>query len=301
MIKRSLDPERQHVSPLGEGKTHIADSGLNVRLLKYPDETEFKRMVYKASTATRGNDIADDNWDPTVVEDAFKGGLNQCLEWDTVVFEISGVSRGLTHEIVRTRKASFAQQSMRHTDFGNFNVRMPREIWLDNRLLLIDSNKYPLLHSLLLHAGEWSQDRQQVEATGSRVWQEVVQVCREGYGWLVESDFPFQDARTVCPIATETYIIAEYPISEFLNTYGYRACYMFYPEIVSLFHLMGEHLKAECPWLAPYIAISCEKTRPNGDQPHMCTYQGWERVEGHCPLAWALEDNRVWKSRRFEN
>lgn len=302
MIRRSIDPDGQHVSPLNLGQTDVAANGLGVRVLKYPDEQEFKRMVYKATTATRGNDISDDNWDPIVVEEAFKGGLNQCLEWDTVVFEISGVSRGLTHEIVRTRRASFAQQSMRHTDMGrDFNVRMPEAIWSDNRLLLVDPLKYPLLRANLLRDGEWSQDKQEVETTGARVWAEAMRTAREAYGWLVENDFPYQDARTVCPIATETYIIAEYPISEFLNTYAYRACHMFYPEIVALFGIMGRELSAVCPWLAPHILISCEKTRPSAAHPHMCTYQGWERVEGHCPLSWAVESNRVFKSSKFEN
>lgn len=294
MIKKSLDPNRQHVSPLDANRTDIGLENLQVRILKYPNEQEFKRMVYKASTATRGNDISDDTFDPVVVEDAFKGGLNQCLEWDTVVFEISGVSRGLTHEIVRSRRASFAQQSMRHTDMGrNFNIRMPQEIAINHNLLLIDPAKYPMLAEL--------QGPSTQSATPAEVWNHAMRLAREAYGWLVEADIPFQDARTVCPIGTETYIIAEYPVSEFIGTYAYRACYMFYPEIVALFHLMKAKLVEQAPWLEPYVVISCEKTQPNNGQLHMCTYQGWEKVEGHCPLAWAKEDNRVWKSRKFEN
>lgn len=299
MISRSLDPERQHRSPLNQGRTDGAFENLMVRVLKAPDEQTFKRMVYKAVTATRGNDIALEEFDSVAVEDAFRGGLNQCLEWDTVVFEISGVSRGLTHELVRTRKASFAQQSMRHTDMGEqFNVRMPREIWSDGRLLELDLDRYPeLARALGIHAP--GEER----CTPAEVWNRAMDICREAYGWLVEADIPYQDARTVMPIATETYIIAEYPLSEFLATYSYRACYMFYPEIVALFHIMKDQLVQQCPWLEPYVLIGCEKTQPNAalGLPHMCTYQGWERVEGHCPLVWAREDNRVWKSRKFEN
>lgn len=270
MIRKSMPVAADHISPLANNQIDRRYDNLKVRMLFWPDEERFKRLVYKATMATRGSDITDDeDVDPTVVDEAFKGGLNQVLEVATVSFEISGLSRGVTHEIVRTRKASFAQQSMRHTDMGLAAMRMPQEI--------ADSP---------------------IEVR--KVWLDAVETAKQAYVVLTDLDVPFQDARTVLPIATETYIIASYPLSEFINTYAYRSCYMFYPEIVVLFRLMREELIKVCPWIEPYVATSCEKTRPNGEYAHMCTYQGWEKVEGHCPLAWAREDNRVWKSSKFE-
>jgi len=272
MIRKSMPIAKDHISPLGNGRVDAEFDNIKVRLLYWPEEAPFKRMVYKATMATRGNDIADEEAiDPVVVEEAFKGGLNQCLEWATLVFEISGVSRGLTHELVRTRKASFAQQSMRHTDMGDASVRMPSEI--------------------ALHPDPMVQE----------VWLGATEAGREAYTELTDKyDIPFQDARTVLPIASETYIIASYPVSEFRNTYSYRSCYMFYPEIVALFRLMKQELEGKVDWLMPHVVTSCENTKATPIYEHMCTFQGWERVEGHCPLAWAKEDNRVWKSSKFE-
>lgn len=271
MIRKSMPIAKDHISPLATGRIDHGYDNLLVRVLFYPEEKAFKHMVYKATMATRGSDITTTEYDEAIVEEAFSGGLNQCLEWATVVFEISGVSRGLTHELVRTRKASFAQQSMRHTDMGRASVRMPAAI-----------------------AASSSDTR--------RTWINATEQAVKAYQNLTDrSDVPFQDARTVLPIATETYIIASYPLSEFLNTYSYRACYMFYPEIVALFGLMKQEIIKVCPWLEPYIKISCEKTRSvSSENEHMCTYQGWEKVEGHCPLPWAKEANRVWKSSKFE-
>jgi len=268
MIRRSIDIDGEHVSPLGEGRIDEGNDNMEVKLLYWPDKERFDKLVYKAVVATRGSDIGDGEFDPIVVEDAFSGGLNQCLEWVTVVFEISGVSRGLTHELVRTRKASFAQQSMRHTDMGNPNVRMPEHI---------------------------ASAREEIQIE----WKHSIATSCKAYQKLVKLDMPYQDARTVLPIGTETYIIASYPLSVFLDTYSYRACYMFYPEIVTLFHRMKEALTDECPWLDPFILISCERTAQGGKYEHVCTYQGWEKVEGHCPLPWAKDDNRTWKSRKF--
>lgn len=283
MIRKSMPIAADHISPLANGRIDKAYQNLEVRMLYWPEEQAFKRMVYKATMATRGSPIEDlEEIDPVVVDEAFKGGLNQCLEWATVVFEISGLSRGVTHEIVRTRKASFAQQSMRHTDMGSD---------LKEQDGFSDQTAAARMPEYIAQSPVEVQEE----------WLHAIEVARQTYSFLVDVfDVPFQDARTVLPIATETYIIGAYPVSEFLNTYSYRACYMFYPEIVALFHRMRIALLEKCPWLEPYILISCEKTRPNGSQPHMCTYQGWEKVEGQCPFIWAKEDNRVWKSSRFE-
>lgn len=271
MIKKSLDVKGEHNSPLGNNAIDVGNHGIDVQLLYAPEEHLFKRMVYKATLATRGSNINDNEYEEKVVEEAFAGGLNQCLEWVTVVFEISGVSRGLTHELVRTRQASFAQQSMRHTNMGAADLRMPDEIINQDSTKAMD------------------------------IWLHSVKQSREAYQELVDLDIPYQDARTVLPIATETYIIAAYPLKVFLDTYAYRSCHMFYPEIVWLFRTMRHELINQCPWLEPFILTSCEKTKPNGKFAHMCTYQGWERVEGHCPFSYAKENNRVWKSSKFEN
>jgi flavin-dependent thymidylate synthase len=271
MIRKSMPIAADHISPLANGRIDAGYENLKVRILFWPDEKMFKRLVYKATMATRGSDISDDEViDDQVVEEAFRGGLNQVLEVATVSFEISGCSRGLTHELVRTRKASFAQQSQRHTDFGDAAMRMPIEI-------------------------------ANADIDVQTVWHAAVDQSRKAYMQLTDKyDIPFQDARTVLPIGTETYIIASYPMSEFIGTYAYRACHMFYPEIVVLFGLMKDELIKTCPWVAPYVKIGCEKTKPNNGHGHMCTYQGWEKVEGHCPLPWAKENNRVWKSSKFE-
>ena len=290
MIRKSMPIAASHISPLANGKIDRGYENLKVRMLYYPEEMPFKCMVYKATMATRGSPIDDlEEIDPTVVEEAFKGGLNQCLEWATVVFEISGLSRGVTHEIVRTRKASFAQQSMRHTDMGSYVG--------DPALFEMGEEKEYEGNAAMRMPEEIANSSEEVQA----LWIQSVNRARHNYAVLVNDyDVPFQDARTVLPIATETYIIASYPVSEFLNTFSYRACSMFYPEIVALFRLMREELLKVCPWLEPYVLISCEKTRPNGEFSHMCTYQGWEKVEGQCPFAWAKESNRVWKSSKFE-
>lgn len=276
------------------GRTDIGYENLEVKVILWPDEQTVAKVLSKASVAVRGSIVEDDTIDEAMVADMFKGGLNQALEWFTVAFEVSGVSRGVTHQLVRTRKASFAQQSLRYADMGNFNVRMPMMIYNSEvQDPVVDETKYPMLTMY--------DDL----VTPEDVWMIAIETAREAYRWLADHGIPMQDTRTVCPISTETYIICEYPLSEFLNTYSYRACNMFYPETVALFRMMRDKLLEKCPWLEPHIKISCEKTKSditvNGALlPHKCTYQGWERVEGECNFPWALEVNRTYKSTKVD-
>lgn len=299
MASREVHKDGGNKAPGQTGRTDIGYDNLIVDCILWPKLDEVKYVLSKASVAVKGSIVGKNEVDEASVNDMFKGGLNQALEWFTVVFECSGVSRGLTHQLVRTRKASFSQQSMRYADMGNLNVRMPEEIAKRTDLHFIDSGfdvngnpygNYPFLGEAFGH-----------NASPAEVWEHSVEIAREAYSWLTEHNVPMQDARTVCPIGTETYILCEYPLSEFINVYAYRACQMFYPEMVAIMGLMKASLLDKCPWLEPMLKITCEKTSGgiNG-LPHKCTYQGWERVEGQCEFPWALEDNRTFKSTRVE-
>jgi thymidylate synthase ThyX len=131
----------------------------------------------------------------------------------------------------------------------------------------------------------------------AHAWQAALMWSRRAYRLALESDVSYQDARYILPEGTENYIMCEYTLREFLNVYAYRACAMFSWEITHVVREMKERLLEQSPWLigtAGEPKISCERT--NGPQEHgghVCTFQGWERVEGQCDFTWAKEDNRT--------
>lgn len=262
-------------SPLNKGETHVDTDGISVKLIYWPsDEKMLKQAIAKMVLSTTGCDSQMEIPDE-LGEELFRGGLQTGLEVPSVVFEVSGVSRQLTHELVRTRKAVFHQQSMRHTDMGNkFNVRMPKTI-RDSKTVLEIGEDSKLLRKYFGSVG-----------SPEEIWQYCMDVCRETYAILKDANIPYQDARTACPIATETYIIASYPLSEFINVYSYRACRMFLWEIQHVFKLMREEVLKKFPWMEPYIKVSCERSK-------RCQYQGWESTEFDCELPW--KNDRVYK------
>jgi len=263
-----------HLSPSDNDTIQVGDDGITVKLVQGLNP-EFKQVLSKAQRATIGIDLYGPDEDARDWEEMLQGGLQTALESQVIVFEVSGVSRACTHQLVRTRKAAFHQQSMRASFYGvGPEQRIPESVWTQNDAV-------------------------------REAWVFAVEACRRAYNMACDADVSYQDARYILPEGTTNYIMLEYPLREFINVYAYRGCSMFQWEIVTVMRMAREILVGLYPWLDPYVKISCEKTPPNSNydtsnwegDSHTCTFQGWESVEGQCPFAWAWEDNRQFRSK----
>jgi flavin-dependent thymidylate synthase len=292
------------VSPSAQAENHVGLDGIQVRLIQgLPSEREVARIIWKGRAATRGLAIGPDvdaqmdaeiGDDPETWREMFKGGLQTALEAFVLVFEVSGVSRTGTHQIVRSRRAGFHQQSQRAGSYVSENgtgpnVRTPESVW---RKMDHDSEL-------------------------GFAWRNALYWSRKAYRLACENDVSYQDARFILPEGTENYIMCEYTLREFLAVYAYRACSMFQWEICHIVREMGRVLREQSPWIVGTGAdpkISCEKTEPavvvtqfgpskvldssTESYDHQCTFQGWERVEGQCGFAWAREENRQFRPHK---
>jgi len=258
--RHSKNQQGTHISPFDQGHIDVGTDDIKVRLVQGINERDFARVLKKAQMATIGLDIelADD--DDEGWEEMLKGGLQTALESQTIVFEVQGVSRTATHQIVRSRRAAFHQQSQRASWMGTHpNVRIPESVWRNSHV----------------------RDK----------WYRAIQACHEAYAAACTQDISYQDARFILPEGTTTYIMCEYTVREFLAVYAYRACSMFQWEICYTVREMGRLLTEAHPWLEPYIKITCQKTK-------MCEFMGWEVVEGQCDFPYAIEENRRYKPRK---
>lgn len=79
-------------------------------------------------------------------------GHESCIEHASVTFEVDGISRVVTHELVRHRIASFSQRSQRYVDESTPSYVIPDEIKNDsNALTLYQSamnNAWEIYHKL---------------------------------------------------------------------------------------------------------------------------------------------------------
>ncbi len=248
-------------NPRDNGMVQVGTDGINVKLVQGIDEEQMRKTLSRAINATIGVD-PDNPPDVADWEEMLEGGLQTALETQVIVFEVGGVSRTCTHQLVRSRRAAFHQQSQRAHYYGDEpEVRVPESIWANDRA----RNAYLV----------------------------AADAARFAYQIACEEDISYQDARYCLGEATTNYILCEYSIREWLAVYAYRGCSMFSWEIVSVMRQMRDVLVEAHPWIAPYAKISCEK-------PQKCTFQGWEQVEGQCDFPWAREDNRTFVSKRHQ-
>lgn len=293
-----LDFDAGRIHNPAQGRLMVGTDELRVELVQDFSDDQLQRVCSYAINATLGID-PDNPPEPVDWEEMLKGGLQTALEDFRISFALYGVSRTATHQIVRTRRAAFHQQSQRAHFYGDRpSVRMP-ESWLDKWVPLGPGTtaSHHALADRFRHLAEHA----------ALVYREA---CEAGVS--------YQDARFALLEGTVNFILWEGSLREFIDTYAYRACSMFQWEISWLFREMRRVLVEHHPYLDKYVKISCEKTHgaldrgivsetdagnvvraaAPGARDHTCTFQGWEEVEGQCDFPWARESNRTFRSER---
>jgi flavin-dependent thymidylate synthase len=276
-------------NPADNGHLDVGVDDIQVKLVQGINEEAFRSTLSMATKATLGVDL-NSPMDEGDWEEMLKGGLQTALETQVIVFAVAGVSRACTHQLVRSRKAAFHQQSMRAHYYGDHpEMRVPESVWAKGGDVL-------------------------------EAYMQAIIASHEAYRVACEAGVSYQDARYILPEGTTNFILLEYPVREFLNVYAYRACSMFQWEIVHVMRECKRVLTEAHPWIAPYVKITCEQTHGalDGDQytgvqhdgktlvgeaeafKHTCRFQGWEQVEGQCDFPWARETNRTFRSERHE-
>lgn len=160
--------------------------------------------------------------------DKLKGmGHESPLEHVSFTFAIEGVSRTLTHQLVRHRIASYSQKSQRYVSENNFEYIIPPSIARD------------------------SQAKEKFE--------NLMCTIRQAYNELASMDIPKEDARYVLPNATETKIIVTMNARSLFNFFSLRCCTHAQWEIRQLSNLMLVEVQKVAPILFKNAGASCKK------------------------------------------
>ena len=157
-----------------------------------------------------------------------RSGHHSVLEHQTLTFFISGVSRALTHQLVRHRIASYSQQSQRYCEFkdGHFDYVVSNKIQNNPEALEIFENMM----------------RQDAEA----------------YEKLIQLGLPAEDARSVLPQACCSNIVVSMNIRSFMHFCNERLCTCAQLEIRQLAQEMAKVAGETLPFLKPYFVPKCE-------------------------------------------
>ena len=143
-------------------------------------------------------------------------GHHSVIEHATFTFSVEGVSRSLTHQLVRHRIASFSQQSQRYVSMDKPTYVIPKTVEADPELKKI------------------------YEDTMKDIW--------ESYNKLVEK-IPPEDARYVLPNGCTTNITITMNARELFHLFTLRCCNRAQWEIRDL----ADEMLRQCKEVSPII------------------------------------------------
>lgn len=153
-----------------------------------------------------------------VLKTILVSGHHSTLEHASYTFSVDGVSRALTHQLVRHRMASFNQQSQRYVKFKEEPVIIKPETVAAKPEL-------------------------------SRLFDEAIEKIWDAYAQMVEAGVPAEDARYLLPNACETKIVITMNIRELLHFFSLRCCNRAQWEIRELAWKMLELVRPTAPYI----------------------------------------------------
>jgi flavin-dependent thymidylate synthase len=200
---------------------------VNVELVSYT-ENALEILLYTKDTRLQGDQTLQDviSWPESKKMDHLaymRDTIKSSWEFVDYIFKISGVSRAFTHQLVRTRNASYAQEAQRAVDVSSSE-------W-------ITPDKYD--EDLTVKYDQFMGD------------------AIDAYQELINSGMQRQDARGVIPTNIATSIMMKANLRTLHNMAELRLCYKAQGEYQQVFRAMKELVVSVHPWADDFINVFC--------------------------------------------
>lgn len=220
---------------------------MNVELLQYPEDPQravatAARLCYAPVGAKELMETMPEDRVKSVLATIMKSGHYSALEHVSYTFAVDGVSRALTHQLVRHRLASFNQQSQRYVSFTE-------------------------------ELGFIKPESVKASKETEEIFDQTIQEISEAYQKLLAAGIPAEDARYLLPNAAETKIVITMNIRELLHFFNLRCCNRAQWEIREMAHKMLELVKPTAPYIfmdagAPCISGICPEGKMTCGNPY---------------------------------
>lgn len=176
-------------------------------------------------------------------------GHESPFEHVSFTFAVEGVSRSLTHQLVRHRIASYSQQSQRYVTEGNFEYIVPPEI-----------KKVPKAYDIYIEtmkAQQEAYDKIVSLLVGGHVEDYLKAGENEKKAKSLAEKKAIEDARFVLPNACETKIVVTMNARSLFNFFHHRCCNRAQWEIKELATEMLKLVKVVAPSIFAYCGPNC--------------------------------------------
>ena len=206
---------------------------MDVKLLYHTPDPEravaaAARLCYAPVGAAELLEVMTDEAVRRVLRTIMRSGHLSTLEHASYTFAIDGVSRAMTHQLVRHRLASYNQQSQRYVEYADDPVFvMPPEVAAD--------------------------------AEAAARFTEACAAAFEAYRAMIAAGVAAEDARYLLPNAMETKIVVTMNIRELLHFLSLRCCKRAQWEIREVALRMLELAEPTAPYVFMDAGAGCRR------------------------------------------
>ena len=192
-------------------------------------ENPLQLMETAGRTAYQSREKITDESSLKFIEFLRKRGHESVFEHSCMIVELNGVSRGLTHELVRHRIASFTQESTRYVDEKDFTVIAPPNRDLETKAveLKIPGSDAPVKVS----------------------FKDFVELNEQMYKGLRQQGWLPQDARQILPNGIEAQIVVTANLREWRHIFKMRCAMDAHWEIRQVMVKLLKEVKQRVPVL----------------------------------------------------
>jgi thymidylate synthase (FAD) len=206
---------------------------IKVNLIEYTKDPErvvamSARLCYSPAGAAELVERMTDAQVERLVGKIVSMGHASTMEHVSFTFAMEGVSRVLTHQLVRHRIASYSQQSQRYVAEHDFEYIMPPNI--------------------------------AAKPEAAAKFKALMMQIRTTYNDMVELGVSKEDARYVLANATETKIVATFNARSLMHFFNLRCCNRAQWEIREMAYQMLKEVQSVAPLLFKNAGASCVDT-----------------------------------------
>lgn len=215
---------KNRVSYVGKG------SFMNVKLIGFtPNPEKIPAMAAKLThSKSKPEDLGktSDKELKNILKQVMSFGHTSVIEHTCFTFAISDVSRSLTHQLVRHRIASYAQQSQRYVNLNEPNYVTPPKIAKNKNM--------------------------------KKAYDETMKIIWNQYNKLLEMGIPAEDSRFILPNGACTNIMVTMNARSLLNFFELRCCLHAQWEIRNLANKMLAEVKKVAPTIFKDAGPACK-------------------------------------------
>jgi len=276
--------------------------GISVNLACGPDPEMIYQLLYAFLQSTWSphpldpGDYADTPEEREYIRRAFEGKtLPQALEGLSFWFQVDGVTRACTHQLVRTRiGCAVMQHGGRDNDWRHRSFSIPETVARTRGLENCITDEKPIRQYL-----------REVESNFSDAGDLEVAVCnhversKRLYAAMVDAGIPYQDARRILPIGTQTHISLIYTWPALQNMLSKRLEHQMDWEMNCVAQLMVREVCMKCdPLLGENLRSGSDRAKRDmfADMDLVTPPGKWpcNEIQKHRPRVMRPEQNPFW-------